>query len=626
MWTFLDSETWSFQEEAATGRPIAVQKATGKLSASSKSDHPLSPKAGRKEWSHNLHVSPARVHNTEAVFSTVREINRREHDDPTDDMDVNMALGSIFLNATLRAAGHLGQDHEANLRYVKNHLWSSVGQFSNETGKPISEQQEITGVSTVKFQDSTWMSTRLLCRKAYQISNAKAYFLSDPVLCGKMGDDPIATQKSKIKWYSESNHFKDMNRIDGMATEFEWKNFPGITKLGFFEKIQSLMRDIQCEREHFTDRIIFMSVFNDIAWTAEGNNEQCEYNSQTVAEHARRFHHGHWSFLRPGSDVKWYGTYTDKPDGSWDRMAEEMMLNFSDSGHPIFRASSAFERGGELRSKARGKKSIHFNSSYENIELPLRTVTSANQLSVHGAIADLCNELPKDLWAPGKPAAPANAQEGRNLVQEYERKFEQLSEDQKLSKLCSDAGLKLVETRQYFYTLDTEEGQQMQHSCREYTMPRNDEGTRVRGWIRKDTRIGPVLNIKVCYHDDRYSIEVQNPSLFEDNTASWVRIVNGVDTYVTESMLTEKEEDTASEKHIAKARPRQKPTVTLTSVSILVVERNWIDIETQRSHDHKFYELSHAMTRLLRHDQSVPPRSNGAIHYSAIIEECRRKK
>ena len=46
------------------------------------------------------------------------------------------------------------------------------------------------------------------------------------------------------------------------------------------------------------------------------------------------------------------------------------------------------------------------------------------------------------------------------------------------------------------------------------------------------------------YHDDRYSIEVQIPSLFEDNTASWTRIVNGVDKSVTESMLTKKEEDT----------------------------------------------------------------------------------
>ena len=74
-------------------------------------------------------------------------------------------------------------------------------------------------------------------------------------------------------------------------------------------------------------------------------------------------------------------------------------------------------------------------------------------------------------------------------MKEYERNFEQLSEDQKLSKLSSDAGLKLVEKRQYFYTLDTEEGQEMQHLCREYTMPRNEEKTRAKGWILKDTRI-----------------------------------------------------------------------------------------------------------------------------------------
>ena len=144
---------------------------------------------------------------------------------------------------------------------------------------------------------------------------------------------------------------------------------------------------------------------------------------------------------------------------------------------------------GEWRSKAGRKKSIHFNGSDENIELLLRTVISANQLSVFGAMADPCNELPKDLRAPGKPAAPDHleameiptrpsaeetqtyAQQRGNQVREYGRKFEQLSEEQKLSKLCSDAGLKLVEQGQYFYTLDTEEGQQMQHSCRDYTMP-----------------------------------------------------------------------------------------------------------------------------------------------------------
>ena len=96
-------------------------------------------------------------------------------------------------------------------------------------------------------------------------------------------------------------------------------------------------------------------------------------------------------------------------------------------------------------------------------------------------------------------------------------------------------------------------------------------------------------------------VDIQIPSLFQDNTVSWVSIVNGVDKYVTESMLTTKEEDIASGKPIAKAGPRQKPTITLTSVSIGVLERKWIDIETQRSHDHK----SKAITRLLRNDQSI---------------------
>ena len=138
----------------------------------------------------------------------------------------------------------------------------------------------------------------------------------------------MAAWKSQIKWYSENNHFKNMNRIDGMPTEFEWKIFPGITALGLLEMILKLMTELQCEPEHFKGRIIFMSMYNDIVWQAKGNREICEHNSQTVADYARSF--------------PWYGMYTNRPDGSWNQSAENMTANFSRSGHPIFRASSAF--------------------------------------------------------------------------------------------------------------------------------------------------------------------------------------------------------------------------------------------------------------------------------------------
>ena len=82
-----------------------------------------------------------------------------------DDLDGNMATWSIFLNTTLQAAVHLGQDYEANLLFVKSHLWNSVGQLFNETGKLISEQTEITGVSTLNFKELTWMWTSFLCKQ-----------------------------------------------------------------------------------------------------------------------------------------------------------------------------------------------------------------------------------------------------------------------------------------------------------------------------------------------------------------------------------------------------------------------------------------------------------------------------
>ena len=101
-------------------------------------------------------------------------------------------------------------------------------------------------------------------------------------------------------------------------------------------------REDSKSNDNFKGRIIFMSMYNDFEWKAEGNKEPCECNSQTAANCACKLPRGHWSFLGSGLEEKWYGTYTDKPDGSWDRMAEEMMLNFSGSCHPTFRASSAF--------------------------------------------------------------------------------------------------------------------------------------------------------------------------------------------------------------------------------------------------------------------------------------------
>ena len=241
----------------------------------------------------------------------------------------------------------------------------------------------------------------LTVRQSLSDHECQTYVFADSVLCLECTRDELnEAWRNKNKLYCENNHFKDRNRIDGRPTEFEWKIFPGFTTLNLLEEIQNFVKVLQCEPEQFDDRIIFMSMYNDSVWGEEENAKTCENSSLVDANYARRFPRGRWSFLGPGSEKKWYGTYSDKLDGVWDKTAKQMMMNFAENSHPIFRASSALKRG-KLRSKEKGKKSIHFNGSEETIELILRTIISANQLSVNGAVADLCGELSKDSKVSG---------------------------------------------------------------------------------------------------------------------------------------------------------------------------------------------------------------------------------
>ena len=118
-----------------------------------------------------------------------------------------------------------------------------------------------------------------------------------------------------------------------------------------------------------------------------------EWRSPGMLQHVPTSSRKDVVILGPGSEKKWYGTCTDKPDGDWDKTAERMMLNLAESGHPKFRANSALERG-ESRSKEKGKEVYPLQRLRRNIELILRTIISVNQLSIYGAVADLCKELP----------------------------------------------------------------------------------------------------------------------------------------------------------------------------------------------------------------------------------------
>ena len=70
----------------------------------------------------------------------------------------------------------------------------------------------------------------------------------------------------------------------------------------------------------------------------------------------------------------------------------------------------------------------------------------------------------------------------------------------------------------------------------------------------------------------------------KDQTESWIRIVKGIDKFVREAMPIQEEEN-ASGKPAAKARPILKPSSTSGWDFTPIEQRQWIDIEKQESKD-----------------------------------------
>ena len=329
------------------------------------------------------------------------------------------------------------------------------------------------------------------------------------MLClGKILENPKPNEawEQRLGWIKFSQNYRNFDRNDGEPMEFEWNVFPGVNTLQLSDEVKSLLYRLGETLDNFTGRILFMSMFNDISCGTKDNEKECLANARLVSLYARRLGKGQWSFIGPGSEKKWYSMEEDNPQGIWDHIAEKMLLEFAESTCPIFRATTPLSRG-QLRSKGHGKLSIHFAANQEKIETLFRIIVSANQLSLYGAVANMCEEYETFHERTGRPdkvmgqsivlsaiktEVPLDSDDPANqnfLLQQYEERIEKPTQQDKLSKFCMDAGfLSVVEIGQYFMTEDTGE-QFYAMACREYTLPRDDGSSQPRGWIQGNTKL-----------------------------------------------------------------------------------------------------------------------------------------
>ena len=323
---------------------------------------------------------------------------------------------------------------------------------------------------------------------------------------------------------------------------------------------------------------------------------------------AKRFPAGRSSFLGLASETKWYSTYNERPRGEWDRVAELMMVKFRESGHPVFPATSPLSRG-MLKNKGGGKLSIHFCADGDTIELVFRTIISVNQLSIYGAVSKLCEEYcscqtrtgrlvvaeqsdphiaPADLLVT-TPTSAIEILAQENLVQKHKERVEKLQQPDRLIKICIETGfLKTVEVGEIFMTKHTDEPLQFPEpvTCREYTLPRDDKSTDPKGWIRGNTKIGPVLEVTTSYVLGKHGVEIRIESVNKDNSHSWVRISHGLNNLVTDLIdkkYDDNEQETSTTKtevfafasrSKAKAKPRRPSTICSSSRTVLFLKEH----------------------------------------------------
>ena len=166
-------------------------------------------------------------------------------------------------------------------------------------------------------------------------------------------------------------------------------------------------------------------------------------------------------------------------------------------------------------------------------------------------------------------------------------------------------------------------------ACREYTLPRDDQASQPKGWIRGNMRIGPVLEVTTSFQHFKYGIEIRIEFVNKDNSHSWVRISYGTVKYVndfiednTENLADSQEEESVqtsssvvAARSKAKAKPQPRESTGATTISLS--ERVWIDIEPSNQ-DLESYNLSKKVINLLRHNQKLHREEDAAIQFYKI--------
>ena len=327
---------------------------------------------------------------------------------------------------------------------------------------------------------------------------------------GRILSNPESNEawEQRLGWIKSSKIFRNFDRVDGEPMEFEWNIFPGFQHVAAQRRSQKFTVQIGRNTGQFHRKnSIYVDVQRHFLWIKKTTikNVWQMTNSYLCTREDLEKGNGYSLVLvlrKSGivskkTVLKEFGTKLQK-GCCWNSQKADVQFSALRAHCPEVNS----------KSKGHGKLSIHYAADLETVETIFRIIVSANQLSLCGAVAEMCEEYeslhdrsrqPDKVMGQSivlseiKTEVPLDCDDLANkdlLLQQYRERIEKLSQQDKLSKFCMDAGfLTTVEIGQYFMTKDTGEFSEITDTvaCREYTLPREEATSQPKGWIQENT-------------------------------------------------------------------------------------------------------------------------------------------
>ena len=167
---------------------------------------------------------------------------------------------TIFRQLLFKLQFHLGKDNTEKFASTKNQPLKSAKQLFQMTERLITDQTEITGLTTNDWKQPMWKETLRQLIDLFNLRLPKP--TSFPTQC-HVREASVMNQSKPGKAGSNGLWKHVFSKIWIGSTGSRWsssgKNFHVSLHCGILDEIQKMMTKSKCEPEQFKGRIIFMS-------------------------------------------------------------------------------------------------------------------------------------------------------------------------------------------------------------------------------------------------------------------------------------------------------------------------------------------------------------------------------